>query len=351
MKEIPAIDLSEYKNASTPEAKAAFYEKLLHAAHEVGFFYLVGHGISEELCDKLRAQSKEFFRLPLEVKQKIALENSKHFRGYTAVGGEYTLGQKDWREEIDLGLDQPPRGDEPAFMRLYGPNQWSDETAELKKTFDEWQGKVNEMGFTLLDAFSNALYGRSGVFDELFGDDFYEHGKLIHYPGRAEAGDEYSADTQGVGAHKDDGFLTLLMIDEIAGLQVEAKKGEWIDVGYKKGAFVINIGEFLEIATDGYLRATNHRVKSPLKGQERISCVIFLGSKLDHKLKVYELPPQLKEKMRGVERDPHNPLIPTIGWNYLKHRLRSHKEVAQKFYADVYDPTNPASALKAGIGE
>ena len=68
MKEIPAIDLSEYKNASTPEAKAAFYEKLLHAAHEVGFFYLVGHGISEELCDKLRAQSKEFFRLPLEVK-------------------------------------------------------------------------------------------------------------------------------------------------------------------------------------------------------------------------------------------------------------------------------------------
>ena len=67
----------------------AFYEKLLHAAHEVGFFYLVGHGISEELCDKLRAQSKEFFHLPLEVKQKIALENSKHFRGYTAVGGEY----------------------------------------------------------------------------------------------------------------------------------------------------------------------------------------------------------------------------------------------------------------------
>lgn len=346
MKEIPAIDLSEYKNANTPEKRAEFFEKLLYAAHEVGFFYLVGHDVDEKLCDDIRKLSAEFFALPMETKMKISLSNSKHFRGYTAVGGEYTLGQKDWREEIDLGLDQAPKGDEPAFMRLYGPNQWSDETAELKKSFDAWQKQVNEMGFTLLDAFSNALYGRSGVFDELFGDDFYEHGKLIHYPGKADAGEKYGTNTQGVGAHKDDGFLTLLMIDEVPGLQVEATKGQWLDVAYKKNAFVINIGEFLELATDGYLRATNHRVQSPLKGQDRISCVIFLGSKLNHEMEVYPLPPHLKEKMRGVEKDPTNPLIPVIGWNYLKHRLRSHPDVAQKFYSDIYDPNNPASPIK-----
>lgn len=346
MKEIPSIDLSEYKNAKTPEQKAEFYKKLLYAAHEIGFFYLVGHDVEQDLCENIRKQSAEFFALPIETKMKISLSNSKHFRGYTAVGGEYTLGNKDWREEIDLGLDSEPLGDEPAFMRLYGPNQWSEETQELKVTFDKWQKQVNDMGFTLLDAFSNALYGRSGVFDELFGDDFYEHGKLIHYPGKREKGEEYGTSSQGVGAHKDDGFLTLLMIDEVGGLQVEVKKNQWLDVAHKKGAFVINIGEFLELATGGYLRATSHRVQSPLKGQDRISAVIFLGSKLNHKMEVYELPTELKEKMRGVEKDPTNPIIPVIGWNYLKHRLRSHPDVAQKFYSDIYDPKNAANPIK-----
>lgn len=60
----------------------------------MGFFYLIGHDVDEKLCDDIRKQSAEFFALPMETKMKISLENSKHFRGYTAMGGEYTLGQK-----------------------------------------------------------------------------------------------------------------------------------------------------------------------------------------------------------------------------------------------------------------
>ncbi len=345
MKEIPSIDLSAFTKGDE-QTRQKFYKELLYAAHEVGFFYLVGHDVNLELCKKLRKQSAEFFELPQETKEKISLSNSKHFRGYTSLGGEYTLGQKDWREEIDLGLDQAPKGDTPAFMRLYGPNQWSEECAALKETFEEWQKQVNKMGFELLDGFSNALYGKSGVFDEMFDSDFYEHAKLIHYPGRATKESAYSAQTQGVGAHKDDGFLTLLLIDHIGGLQVEVEPNLWLDVAYKEGAFVINLGEFLELATNGYLRATKHRVKSPLVGEDRISAVVFLGSKLDYKLNVFELPEHLKKGERGVEDEATNPILPVIGWNYLKHRLRSHPDVAKKFYSDVYDESNPASPLK-----
>ena len=55
----------------------------------------------------------------------------------------------------------------------------------------------------------------------------------------------------------------------------------------------------------------------------------------------------LESNILVIENDPTNPLIPEIGWNYLKHRLRSHKEVAKRFYSDIYDPSNPANPIKA----
>lgn len=348
IKSIPSIDLSLFTKGSTKQ-KEEFYTQLRYAAHEIGFFYLVGHDVSDELCHTLQLSSCKFFALPLALKQKIALDRSPHFRGYTQMGGEYTLGSKDYREEIDLGFEQSALVSDPAFMRLYGPNQWDDsipELAQLRVVFYEYQRAVNTMGMSLLEGFSHALYGRGGVFTHLFDPLPYQHVKIIHYPGLMKDNAKYCADTQGVGAHKDDGFLTLLLVDDIGGLQVEVRKNEWLDVGRKKGAFIVNIGEFLELATDGYLRATTHRVKSPKLGEDRYSIAMFLGADLNSQVRVIHLPDELKNKARGIECDPSNPLIAHIGWNYLKHRLRSHPDVAQKYYADVYDASNPANPVK-----
>jgi isopenicillin N synthase-like dioxygenase len=87
--------------------------------------------------------------------------------------------------------------------------------------------------------------------------------KLIRYPRRDDTGA-----VQGVGAHKDAGLITLLLQDDQAGLQVETPQG-WVDVPPRAGTFVINIGELLELASDGYLRATMHRVVTPHAGVER----------------------------------------------------------------------------------
>ncbi|ESZ18473.1 hypothetical protein X737_18050 [Mesorhizobium sp. L48C026A00] len=67
---------------------------------------------------------------------------------------------------------------------------------------------------------------------------------------------------QGVGAHKDGGFLTLLLQDDNKGLQVEYD-GSWVNVDPIPGTLVVNIGELLELASNGYLRATVHRVVTP----------------------------------------------------------------------------------------
>jgi isopenicillin N synthase-like dioxygenase len=124
-------------------------------------------------------------------------------------------------------------------------------------------------------------------------------------------------------------------------LQVETAQG-WVDVAPRAGTLVVNIGEILELASDGYLRATLHRVITPPAGRERISAAFFLGARLDATVPLLSLPPDLAAQARGPERDPNNPLFRNVGQNYLKGRLRSHPDVARRYYADLVEPGAPA---------
>src|SRR5699024_7889396 len=101
----------------------------------------------------------------------------------------------------------------------------------------------------------------------------------------------------------DFGVLTLLYVEDgKGGLQVE-KDGDWIDAPPIPGAFVVNIGELLEVATGGYLKATVHRVVSPKAGQDRISIPFFYAPALDQTIPTLDLPEELKSRARGVHTD------------------------------------------------
>jgi len=191
----------------------------------------------------------------------------------------------------------------------------------------------------LLHALALALGQPEIQFDAAFADTPVQHLKVIHYPGRAKG-----QSRQGVGPHKDSGCLTLLLQDTQAGLQVlerdgpgneGADAGRWIDAPPIPGTVIVNLGEVLEILSNGYLRATMHQVVSPPKNVDRLSVAFFLSPRLDAELPELVLPPELAAQARGVERDPQNKLIAHTGRNLLKGRLRSHPEVAQRFYADV----------------
>ncbi|MDQ9414978.1 isopenicillin N synthase family oxygenase, partial [Serratia marcescens] len=82
------------------------------------------------------------------------------------------------------------------------------------------------------------------------------------------------------------------------------------------------------------LRATVHRVETPPAGRDRLSIAFFLGARLDA-VPLYQLPPPLAAQARGPASDPLNPLLRDVGYNYLKGRIRSHPDVAQRFYRDV----------------
>ena len=101
------------------------------------------------------------------------------------------------------------------------------------------------------------------------------------------------------------------------------------------GAFVVNIGEMLEYATNGYLTATNHRVISPAWPDDRISIPFFFNPALDARFPVIELPAELAAEARGVTQDPSNPIHALHGENALKSRLRAHPDVAEIWHADL----------------
>ncbi|KOC88790.1 isopenicillin N synthase family dioxygenase [Winslowiella iniecta] len=312
--------------------RQAFLSQLSQAARDIGFFYLINHGIDAGLQQQVQQVARQFFALDDAEKARVAMANSPHFRGYNRPGSEITRSQPDLREQFDIGAEREALtldASSPVWRRLQGPNQWPDALPELKSALLRWQQEMTQMSLRLLQAFAAALELPEDAFDPLYGDKPNEHIKLIRYPGQPT-----SASQQGVGAHKDSGFLSFLLQDHQPGLQVEVEPDRWVDALPIAGAFVVNIGELLELASNGYLRATVHRVVSPPAEQERLSIAFFLGAQLDAVVPVYQLPEHIARLAHGPASDPLNPLLRDVGWNYLKGRLRSHTDVAQRYYAD-----------------
>src|SRR5690606_36960197 len=279
---LPILDLSRLDRGQ--DEADGFRPDLRAATRDVGFFYLTGTGIPAELEQRLHRAARDFFALPEA--DKLAIENVKspHFRGYTRVGGERTQGAVDWREQIDIGPERDAVEGGPAFTRLIGPNLWPAAQPELRAVVGEWHAALSGIARKLLRAWALALGADESYFDDHFGEPSTLI-KIVHYPGTTDPEPQ-----QGVGAHKDSGVLTLLWVEPgRGGLQVE-RDGEWVDAPPVDGAFVVNIGELLEYATNGYLKATNHRVVSPRAPHDRLSIPFFFNPALDTKLPLIDLP-------------------------------------------------------------
>ena len=328
---LPILDLSRLDQGE--EEAAAFRRDLRETTHDVGFFYLVGHGVPQDLLDDVVAVSRRFFELSEE--EKLAIENtaSPQFRGYTRFGAELTNGDVDYREQVDIGIDRetvPAGADVPDYQRLEGPNLWPESLPEFRAVFERWHEELAAVAIRLLRTWAVALDAPADVFDEAFAEKPFSLVKVVRYPGTSDPEPK-----QGVGAHRDGGVLTLLLVEPgKGGLQVE-KDGEWIDAPPIEDAFVVNIGELLEVATNGDLKATVHRVISPRIGTDRISIPFFYAPALDSTIPVLPLPQALAAEAEGITVDPGNPIFTTYGENSLKSRMRAHPDVAAIHHADL----------------
>lgn len=329
---LPIIDLTEVNDAMDMHSFAMNLRKI---SRESGFFYLRGHGFTAEELAEVQRLAHEFFALALTEKQKIAMVNSPHFRGYNHVAAESTQQKPDYREQIDLGAELPALeldDTSPSYYRLQGPNQWPEQWPEFREKISAFQHKARKLTIELLRHFLAALEQPTHSLDVLIDPKHpAELVKLLHYPASADP-----QHRQGVGAHKDSGIITLLTQDPIGGLQVYAQD-TWKDIPYVEDALIVIIGEVLELASNGYLHGNIHRVNAPQAGQDRYSIAYFLTPNIfAGDIPVLDLKPELAALALGPDYEPHNPLYRNVGLNTLKGRLRSHLDVTERHYPKEY---------------
>ncbi|OIW26219.1 Clavaminate synthase-like protein [Coniochaeta ligniaria NRRL 30616] len=316
--EIPTIDLSL---AVDPATRPAVLEKLRHALTDVGFLYLSNHHVPPTVINAVIDSLPTLFGLPSQAKIEVALENSPHFLGYSAVGSEMTAGQADSREQFEFATELIPiwHPGLPLYERLVGPNQWPSAYPELQSIVEDYMREILSTHF---------LSEQHRL-------------KLVHYPASSEAG------SQGVGPHKDSsGWWTFLLQaspPEVRGLQVLSKAGDWIDVPPIPGTFVVNIGQTFEVITNGVCPATTHRVLSG--PSERYSVPFFQGVRRD--LTKEEAVGTLREhfssyavgssKGRDIDSAFLHGKYDTWGETQLRTKIRSHRANGQKFYREVFE--------------
>jgi isopenicillin N synthase-like dioxygenase len=276
---VPIVDISGLHSPDWAERDFVAGE-LGEAASEVGFLYVSGAGVDDTLFERLLAATKEFFALPLEVKMRSYIGLSRCHRGYVPSGEEgLATGMPELKEAFDTALDLP--ADDPDYLAgnpMLGPNTWP-ELPGFAEAVTAYYQAVLDVGHRLLCAFAVAL-GEDP-------DTFSKHAtktpsqlRLIHYPHNPDA-----VDGEGIGAHTDYECFTLLK-PTAPGLEVMNGDGEWIDVPPVPGTFVVNIGDMLELWTNGAYVATSHRVRKV--AEERYSFPLFFN--VDYHTVVKPLP-------------------------------------------------------------
>ena len=381
------------------EDELAFCDALREVCRTVGFFYVADHGVSAETMSGALSASRRFFALPDSAKLAMDNRGSPAFRGYVRLGAENTAGAPDWREQVEFGVEAAaPSVDErrrqPPHARLVGPNRWPDETLcpgfrdDLLRFMDE----TSRLSRRLMELLALSLHLDRAHFEPTFGDDPNVQMKIARYPPEPERdgpSPETSASARhpsssssegstratvgrfGVGAHTDSGYLSVLLQDDVGGLQVRNGLGEWIDAPPVPGALVVNLGEMVQLCTNRYYLATPHRVVSkptpPGRApRDRISVPFFWNPRLDAVVAPIDpMPATLPGAARGegaggeeeggrdgrdekdaakrnvsvAMTDSHgegrNALLGCYGANALKSLARSHPEVMRRHHPDL----------------
>jgi isopenicillin N synthase-like dioxygenase len=266
---LPIIDLR-----SSGEADGASLTRIAAevgaACRDVGFFYVVNHGVAQALIAKAFAQSRDFFA-PVGDKLKLAIETIGGNRGYSRLLHEALDPARgpDMKEAFNVGLELA--ADDPDLLAgkpFRSLNAWP-AVPGFRETLLSYYDACAALGARLHRAFARDLGLRTDFFDAKF-DRSMATLRLLHYPAPPRA----AAAPTGAGEHTDYGNLTLLATDDVGGLEVRTRAGQWIEAPVVPGAFIVNIGDCLMRWTNDVYVSTPHRVVNR-SARERYSIAFF----------------------------------------------------------------------------
>lgn len=285
MSQIPVVDVSARgKDRAAREQLAKTIEQI---AREVGFMYVVNHGIDQKILDDVFEADREFHAKPLEEKLKVEL-NEFH-RGYQAPNSVQLKASSKFESAkkpssraafvVRNEIDTSSPGFDPS-LPLQGPNRWPDD-ADFRRVVTTYRDSVRDLGLSLLPVFSIAMGEEENYLNQFFAPPTTTL-SLLHYAPEPNA----DPDQFGSAPHTDYGFLTILAQDDVGGLQVQSTDGAWIPAPPMKGAYVVNIGDILARWTNDEFRSTPHRVINRSPDRNRYSIPFMLDPNLAAPIKV-----------------------------------------------------------------
>ncbi|MDP4650353.1 MAG: isopenicillin N synthase family oxygenase [Haliea sp.] len=311
---LPKVDVAGLRSRDA-ETRDATAKQLGVAARDAGFLYITGHGIAENIIEQFRRRTRQFFSQSAAVKMRSYIGNSQNHSGYVPEGEEQFYGGAipDRKEAYDLNFELH----DPAYQRpMLGPNQWPD-LPGFKEDVQAYYDAAFELGLQLFRGFALALGLPEDRFTRLVTRPPTQL-RMIYYPYDPQV----QSDAMGLGAHTDYECFTILL-PTAPGLEVMNGEGRWIDVPLVAGAFVINIGDMLEVLSNGEFVATSHRVRKV--AEERYAFPMFCN--VDYDVVIQPLP-ELVGDDRPARYEPqvcgdHLFAQTAQSFAYLKKRLES----------------------------
>ena len=294
--QVPVIDIGRL-----PDDRSAM-DALHEACRDWGFFQVVGHGVEERLRQETHRQMQAFFSLPLSAKRAIMRTAENPWGFYDQ---ELTKNVRDWKEIFDVG---PSESDGP----LAGASpQWPDTLPQLKNTLMAYSAECERVCQRLLSAVGSNLGMAPDYLASNFEPAHTSFLRLNFYPACEDpaAPDSPTTPTDGhlgISHHTDAGTLTVVMQDTVPGLQVE-RNGQWHIIEPVVDAFVINIGDIVQVWSNDMYKAPLHRVITHTD-RERYSAAFFFNPASE--ANYAPLPSMCDEQ--------HPPLYESINWGEFR---------------------------------
>ncbi|XP_061345872.1 protein SRG1-like [Gastrolobium bilobum] len=251
--QVPVIDLNKLLFEDGTEL-----EKLDHACKEWGFFQLINHGVDPSLVVNVRIGVQKFFGLTKEEKKKI-WQKPGDLEGF---GQNFVVSEEQKLEWADLFYMTTL----PSYTRT--PHLFANIPQPFRNDIESYCLELEKLCISIIELMGKALKIEPNELLELF-EDVSQSMRMNYYPPCPQP-----EHVIGLNPHSDAGALTILLqANEIEGLQIR-KDGMWIPIKPLSNAFIINVGDILEILTNGIYRSIEHRATIN-SDKERISIATF----------------------------------------------------------------------------
>lgn len=262
---VPVIDLTPFREGGTP-GKRAVASQVEAACRELGFLQVIGHGVPWSFCEDMLDAWAAFFDLPMADKMRWVVTDESANRGYSWPGKEalaYSRGEQtppDLMEAFNVGQREQ---NDPYYKRhaaFYAPTLWPSQPRGLREIWEHYDLAISSVVDTVLSAMALALDLPENWFTSRC-THAIETTRAINYQRFAD-GPEPQPGQMRMGAHTDYGILTVLLADDVPGLQV-FRADQWHDTPTPRGTLTLNIGDMMAVWTNDRWKSTLHRVTPP----------------------------------------------------------------------------------------